>query len=204
MNSTSHTLAEFVYGVFGVRFGELLMVGYNEEPSREKKIFYLSGKEVGETEDWMIEVIANSLPCRQEPLVLAALLKLLMEKPVLSSRLEFEVSEIVEKLGWSINPETHQETDQIISKYVSVVYDKQQALKGKQDRGEDAAWGIYSFLTSYIRVSNVGASRSPAQRAYRYVDFNRRFVEGLKSGQVYFADIRFGLLNSLDDIVLPS
>ncbi|MGA9996705.1 MAG: hypothetical protein WBP93_14905 [Pyrinomonadaceae bacterium] len=167
------------------------MIGYNEVPSRKKKRFDFPQGETKGTTDWVIEVAANTLPCRQEPLVLAALLKLLLRRSVISPRLEFNMSEVVKELRWKDNPLTHKEIDRIISKYVALTYDKRQKRRG-EEVDEDA--GIYSFLISYIRSSEAEARGLLPTRKYNYADFNQMFVEGLKRGQVHFAGINFGPL----------
>ncbi len=183
-----HPLVEFIYRVFGERFAELLMAGYHEEPSVRSKRFYFPKEEVGGAADWVIEVAANSLPCRQEPLVLAAMLKLLLNRPALSARLEFDLSEIVEEMGWENSPLTHKEIDQTISKYVALVYDKRQKTRNAE---ADEDGGTYSLLTSYIRESESGGLS--LRRKYNYGDINHQFIDGLRRGQVYFAGILFGL-----------
>jgi hypothetical protein len=98
--STSHHLVEFVYSTFGKSFGDLLLAGYNEERSWKTRKFYIIEEVSGVSVEWEIEVAGKSSPIRHEPLVLAALLKLLLHRPALSYLLEFEMSEMVKELGW--------------------------------------------------------------------------------------------------------
>lgn len=197
-----HPLAEFVYRTFGTQCADLLMVGYNKEPSRRRKSFHITEELAGESIEWEIEMDSNSPPSGQEPLVLAALLKLLLQRSAISTPLEFRMDELVEELGWNNNPTTRRTIDRVITSYAALFYHKEPTRRqGKQLRereGISLRWGQYSLLTAYLRGSISGAGGARATRTYRRVDINKGFVEGLKRGRVYFADIDFGELKLED------
>lgn len=188
-------LVNFVYEVFGAQCAALLMVGLGEEVMQAKKNFYI--KEIGEGGEraWEVEVVANELPCRSEPLVLAALLKILLRREAIQSPLEFEMGEVLaELLRGRVSP-THDGVDRIISKYVALSYDKR---SGGGDMSEGSGGGVYSLVTAYLREQK-GKARGAGQAAtHNSLHFDQTFVSGILNGDVAVAGIRFGRLKKFD------
>lgn len=187
-----HPLKKFVYNTFGPRLADLIMVGYNEKPSRRKKIFRITEEVGGRSVEWTIEALGKSLPSRQEPLVIAALLKILLRRPEISLHLEFRMEELVEEIGWNNSPLTQKRIDRIISNSAGLAFHKEPRNKRADMTG--LKWGQYSLITAYIRESVRGAGGS-LPRISRCVEINSSFVEGLKKGLVYFADINLGRIH---------
>jgi hypothetical protein len=185
-----HPLAEFVYCTFGSRFADLLMVGYNEEPSQKRKIFRITEKIDGRGFEWLIEAIGNSLPSRQEPLILAALIKILLKRTIISRQLVFDMDELIDAIGRSDELLTQAAIDQIISNYASLSFHKEPSDKRAEKTG--LKWGEYSLIKAYLRESVRNLGEAIPQRTSRLVEIDLGFVEGIKMGKVYFADINFG------------
>jgi hypothetical protein len=188
-------LVNFVYEAFGAQCAALLMVGLREEPGRAEKTFYVLETVEGGERHWEIEVVANALPCRSEPLVLAALLKLLLRRGAVPSPLEFQMSEVLEELlhaGVELTPES---VDRIISKYVALSYDKR-ARGG--DASDESGGGVYSLVTAYLRECKGKAEGAGPVGAFNSIHFDQTFVSGISNGNVIVAGIRFGKLKRFD------
>jgi hypothetical protein len=184
-------LVNFVYEAFGAQCAALLMVGLDEEPALAKKPFYIQETVEGGEQHWEIEVVANTLPCRSEPLVLAALLKLLLRRGAVPSPLEFQMSEVLEELlhaGVELTPES---VDRIIAKYVALSYDKRAR---SSDESAGAGGGMYSLLIGYLRGSVKEAGEIDPAQVSNSVQFDQSVVGGLRRGDVVLAGIRFGKL----------
>jgi hypothetical protein len=181
---STHPLARFTYETFGEQFASLVLAGYEAEPDGGQVKVYLTESEGGEETDWVIELVAFRHPCGDNPLVLAALLKLLVSRPVGSYLLEFEMGELLAELRWEDTSDTRRRVDEIIVGYVGTLYVKQTgewaglALTASEG-------GFYHLLTGYVREALTGAGS---------VYFGDAFIRGLKEGRVYFAGIDFGTL----------
>jgi hypothetical protein len=167
------------------------MVGLDEEPARAEKTFYVQETVEGGERHWEIEVVANALPCRSEPLVLAALLRLLLRRGAVPSTLEFQMSEVLDELLRAGVVISHERVDRIIAKYVALSYDKR-ARSG--DESDGAGGGMYSLLVGYLRGRVKEAGESDPARVSNSVQFDQSFVGELRRGDVVLAGIRFGKL----------
>lgn len=192
MKSNTHHLVTFVYQRLGQQFGDLLLAGYDVEPSKKKRLINFTEREAGIEIEWVIELVSNTLPCCDEPLVLAALLKLLLRRPNPPANLEFQMGELIEELQWSNSPLTYKRVDRIICNYVKLLYDKHKLTKKARYKREGTQWGYFHLLTGYIRESTFNARESLPVRVHRNVSFDYSFVEGLKNGQIRFAGINLG------------
>jgi len=190
-----HPLVRFIYQTFGPHFADLIMLGYGEEPSREKKVFHITEEIAGRSVEWTIEAISNSLPYRREPLVIAALLNILLKRPVISTRLEFQMDDLVEEIGRDYIPTRHEEIDRIITNYVSLSFFKEPKNEGVET--DDLRWGNYSLIIMYLRDTVRTPGESVPERKSRSIEIDRSFIEGIKKGQVFFSDINFGPLCAL-------
>lgn len=190
-----HPLVSFVYQRLGQQFGDLLLAGYNELPSRTMKQFTYNETEDGIEIEWVIELIADTMPCYDEPLVLAALLKLLLSRPDLLTSLDFQTGELIAELKWRNSPHTSKRIDQIISSYVKLTYDKHERRRKDRYKRKGTQWGDYHLLTGYVREAVLKVGESLPISTYNNVSFNNSFIDGLKNGQVRFAGINFGPLS---------
>jgi hypothetical protein len=185
----AHPLTTYVYQTFGRQFGELLLTGYGAEPGGGHRKLYFT--ESGAR--WAIELVAQYQPCLDEPLVLAALLKLLLSRPSISQQFTFELRELLVELRWD-EASARQQAENAIGVYVRLLYDKQLDEQPERDTSATEGGGCYHLLTGYVREGTTDADGAHA-RTIRSVYFDAGFIEGVKRGRVRFAGIDFGALN---------
>ena len=183
-------LVNFVREAFGACCADLLLVGLGEEQVRGAKTFGVRHDEEGKEWELEVEVVGGALPCRSEPLVLAALLKLLLGREGIPSPLEFHVSEVMEELRQAGVRLTDEDVDRIISKYAALSYDKR--AKGGDESESDG--GVYSLIAGYFRGTEKEAGGLSRARVSSSVLLEQRFIAGLRDGEVILAGIQFGRL----------
>lgn len=192
---STHPLTRFVYETFGQQFGDLLLAGYGAGPSGGRRKLYLTESE-GEAEAaWVIELVATRPPCGDEPLVLAALLKLLLDRPIISQCLEFDIGELLAELQWQDDSSARRQVEKAIVAYVRLIYDKRVDARAGRRAPETEGGGFYHLLTGYVRGGKSGTDAA-IDRTFRGVYFDAGFIEGLKQGQICFAGINFGSLQN--------
>jgi hypothetical protein len=186
-----HPLTTFVYDTFGQQFGDLLLTGYGAEPEDKRRQLYVTELQAGTEINWTLEIITCRPLCRAEPLVLAALLKLLLNRQSISHLLEFELGELLTELRWQDKLSTRQQVETSIGGYVRLLYDKQGVLGAGRRKITTMGGGYYHLLTGYVRggKSNTGGA---LVRSRSRVYFDAAFIEGLRQGRIYFAGIDFG------------
>ena len=188
----------FVYETFGQQFGELLMAGYGSEPSGRHRKLYFTDLEAGVGTGWEIELAARRVPCRDEPLVLAALFKLLLSRPSLSHHLELEMSELLAELKWLDTMSTRRKVETTIRGYVRLFYSKQADMRSRRHTSETVGGGYYHLLTAYVREDRLGAAGTCAT-TLSGIYFDAGLIDGLKRGRVNFAGIDFGPFKDSDE-----
>lgn len=189
----AHPLKTFVYDTFGQQFGDLLLAGYDMKPESKRRKLYVTELEAGAEINWTIELIACRPLCCDEPLVLAALLKLLLSRPITSALLEFELSDLLTELQWQNKLSTRQQVETTIGGYVRLLYDKQVVFSAGRHKVTTMGGGYYHLLTGYIRDGKSNTGVAPV-RACSQVYFDSGFIEGIRQGRIYFAGINFGLI----------
>jgi hypothetical protein len=187
---STHPLARFINETFGEQFGGLVLAGYGQGPGGGPVRVCLTESEAGTETDWVIEVTALRHPCGDDPLVLAALLKLLVSRPVGSYLLEFEVGELLAELRWPDSIETRRRVDEVIAGYVGTLYIKQAGARAGRKQAASEG-GFYHLLTGYVREALAGAGS---------VYFGDAFINGLKEGRVFFAGVDFGTLRKTQSL----
>jgi hypothetical protein len=182
----THPLESFIRQTFGDQFGKVVLAGYGRGAGISLRLRLSVATEGKGVRGRTLE-ISGDLPHGREPLVLAALLKLLLSRGYLSAELEFVLPEVIGALGKAVTPGVPGEVDRVIRKYLGLSY-----MVRREGGGES---GMYALVTSYDRddefESGVKASTSSALRAH----FHPGFVEGLKASRVVFAGIDFGRLS---------
>jgi hypothetical protein len=189
---STHPLISFVSETFGQQFADLVLAGYGTEPDSGPLRLHTTASDNEIQTRWIIELIADPIPSGDDPLVLAALLKLLLGCHHLSHILEFDLSELLRELEWPDNGGARSKVETAIKGYVQLLYDKQTHPSDDSDDDDDGG-GFYHLLTGYFRGGRHGANGSNATS--HSVCFDPSFVEGLKQGRVCFAGIDFGPLN---------
>lgn len=184
----NHHLVEFVRRTFGEQFGAVLLAGYGEEAAFSELSLSLVESAGGAGEgEWQL-VVSGNVPSGQEPLVLAALLKLLLSGAPLTPTLEFTPEEILAELGWPDTPPTRAMIDGVIRKYLGLTYAKRMRPPSGMLRG------MYALIVGYDQADekHVGGSET---RTYNSVTFHPHFIERLNSSVITFAGIEFGELD---------
>ncbi|HST50609.1 MAG TPA: hypothetical protein VLJ61_01260 [Pyrinomonadaceae bacterium] len=192
---SAHPLTKFINETFGEQFGSLILAGYKAEPDGKRRRVYLTESEAGTETDWVIELVSSRLPCGEEPLVLAALLKLLLSRPVISNPLEFEMGELLAELRWPDDSDTRRQVEEAIVGCASLLYDKRVDARAGRRTSAISEGGCYNLLTSYVRGAESGTG-GVLVRTSRVVYFDSGFICGLKEGRVCFAGIDFGPLQA--------
>src|SRR5437763_577690 len=143
---STHPLTTFIYQTLGQQFGNLILAGYGIEPSNKDRKRYLTKLEDGVEIDWEIELVSDDLPCRDAPLVLAALLRLLLSRPSIAHCLEFELNELLTVLQWPDDLNSRRQVETAIVNYVHLLYDKRIDAQRRRNSGI-AESGCYHLLT---------------------------------------------------------
>lgn len=183
-----HPLVTYTRRTFGDRFADVILAGYGDEAGRGELFLCDSTGTVGEVVRRRSLELSGDLPHHDEPLVLAALLKLLLSKVPPTAELDFEMLAVLRELGWADTPTTRGEVDRIIRKYLRLSY----GVRSEQG-GEEL--GMYALITGYDRDDEMQTGgRAVARSSYRVL-FHPGFVEGLKESRVVFAGIDFGEVN---------
>jgi len=191
---TAHPLTIFLYETFGQKFGDLISAGYGDEPNSRHQRLHITESKAGEAIHCTIELVGDYLPCGDDPLVLAALLKLLLSRPSISHCLEFELNELLAELQWRDDVGTRHQVQTTIINYARLLYDKQVGIQAGQRKSAFTEEGCYHLLTGYVRGTESDVS-GVMGRATSGIYFDASFIEGLRRGRVYFAGIDFGPLN---------
>lgn len=192
---SAQPLTTFVSETFGRQFGDLLLAGYGAEPGGRRRRLYLTEQDGGVQARWVIELAARRPPSGDEPLVLAALLKLLLSRPSISNHLEFELKELLVELRWPEDADTRRKVETAITSYVRLLYDKQIDARAERRTLAVEGGGYYHLLTGYVRGTKSSSTGGSSAQTLSGVDFDASFIEGLRRGRVCFAGINFSALN---------
>ena len=185
----SHHLVEFVRQTFGEQFGAVLLAGYGEEAAFRELTLNLIDSQGGAGEGECLLVISGNVPSGQDPLVLAALLKLLLSVAPLTPTLEFNPEEVLAELGWPDTPPARAVIDGAIRKYLGLTYAKRMRPPSGMLRG------MYALVVGYERADEKHTGGGGETFSYNSVTFHPHFIERLNSSVINFAGIEFGELN---------
>lgn len=168
--------------------GAILLAGYGGEGGCRETVGVTGAYESGEETEWLIE-ISGDLPRGDEPLVLAALLKLLLTRGPLDVALEFTLEEALAELGWPDGRFARDAVD-AVSKYSRLTYAK------ADKRG--VVLGVYALVIGYDHITERRLEDNGRTRIFNRVQFHPRFVAGLRNLRIVFAGIEFGDLGPID------
>ena len=181
-----HHLETFIRRTFGSRMGAILLAGYGGEGGCRETVGVTGVSESGEETEWLIEILGD-LPRGDEPLVLAALLKLLLVGGLLDEALDFTLEEVLAELGWPDGRFAQDAVDDAVSKYSRLTYAK------ADKRG--AIRGMYALVIGYENITERESEGNKRRRILNRVQFHPRFVDGLRNLKIVFAGIEFGDLS---------
>ncbi len=190
-------LIEFVYQTFGEGFGGLLLAGYGDAFPPKKRSFLFTEHEGDIAIDWVIEIVSDRPPRAKEPLVLAALLKLMLNRSPVAGPFYFKMADLTEELGWSSARAQQDLIDLAIEKYISLTFRKYEQRTRQRYNKEGAQWGRYKLVSGHVVESIRQPGKPQLTRTSHRIDFDTKFVKGLNEGRVTFADLDFGLLKNV-------
>jgi hypothetical protein len=188
-------LVEFVYQTFGQHFGDLLLTGYGEAFPPEKRSFLFT-EHYGAVEiDWVIDVVSDQPPCREEPLVFAALLKLMLSQKPIAEPFHFRMVDLMVELDGSNTQAWEDLVDLVIEKYIGLTFRKYERRGSQRYKRKGVQWGRYKLVSGYVVETDKGPGDETPTRTTSRLDFDTKFIRGLNDGWVTFADLDFGPLN---------
>lgn len=174
------------------------MTGYGTAPGAPIRPFRLPADNGDDRRRYIIELTGgNPLPCGNDPLVLAALLKLLLERAKVSNELAFSTVELLAELGWEDTAIMQRGIDHVLEKYATLVYFKYGEGRREVLDGHAGEWGYHSLITGYGTESATHRKRARERRLQNMVRFNEEFIRALRDGRVVFAGIDFGALRAV-------
>jgi hypothetical protein len=186
LSGSERRLLEFTLDLFGEPLSRFLFSGIGEETEAQVWLFSVSfaagsgvacGREIRvEPDD--IPGEPRVLPCRREPLVMLALLRLLLETLGPSaSTLSYSQEQVLNLLGWEDNETTCSAIDQAVKRYARLSYSW--GLSGEELTDRKLAFynAESRFISgySYYNAEEDGEDRRVANNA----EFSSAFVEGL-------------------------
>jgi hypothetical protein len=192
---SAHPLTTFILETFGRQFADLLLAGYGAQPSTQHRKLYVTESVCGVETRWVIELVSRCPPCRDEPLVLAALLKLLLSRPNISQHLEFEVGELLAELQWGDDAGTRRQAETAIVGYARLLYAKEMDEREGRGKSVSAGGGYYHLMTGYIKEAKSSRRGGALIRNLSAVSFDIDFIKGLRLERVYFAGMDFSALH---------
>jgi hypothetical protein len=194
----AHPLEEFIRHTFGDPFSRIVMAGYGNAPGARLRPLSLP-PDGGSGRKRFLELTGgNPPPSNNEPLVLAALLKLLLSRPKFHRELEFSTSELLTELGWEDTGLVQRGVDHTIEKYATLTYFRYEegSERGAID-GLTGQWGYHSLVTGYSTETATPRERAQGRRLRNTVRFDEDFVRSLGEGRVIFAGVDFGALREV-------
>jgi hypothetical protein len=196
-----HPLVDFIYSEFGKPLGDLLLAGYGRQPGGRKESFEFHAPWRGKAaRTWLVEVTARSLPGDIEPLVLAAILKLLLDRvdfdedKYVTATFEFNMDNLLRELARDgMTRVSAKEAHQIILKYTGLSYAlRERITKPFGPPTKSRVRGNYTFLRGYTWIVDRDGSPAGQMHLLDRVTINEEFVEGLKRGEIIFAGMTLG------------
>lgn len=189
-DSATHHLEVFIRRTFGDLFSTLLLLGYGEGVGRREASIRIPGGGRGSARGGRLLEVSGELPHGREPMVLAALLKLLLARVRPPAELDFDLLAVMAEVGWPETKDPQGAVDDAIRKYLGLTYTV------RRGGGDGADSGMYAFVTGYDVDDEIEAEGMAVTRSLRRVHFHREFAEGLRDSRVVFAGIDFGPLRA--------
>lgn len=196
-----HPLVDFIYSEFGKPLGDLLLAGYGRPPGGRKESFEFHAPWRGKAaRAWLVEVTARSLPGDIEPLVLAAILKFLLDRvdfdedEYVTATFELNMHNVLRELARDGTTRVSaEEAHQIILKYTGLSYAlRERITKPFRPPTKSRVRGNYTFLRGYTWITDRHADAPEPTHIVDRVTINEEFVGGLKRGEIIFAGMTLG------------
>lgn len=194
---SKHSLEDYLHHTFGDVFAAIALAGYCRPCDSGLEPILVPPRQENANVEWMIELTgARPYPYADDPLVLAALLKILLNQSVLSDELEFSTEELTSEVGWPRTKLIQRRLDTILIRYATLVYFVYR--KGKREMSEHSSgeWKYESLVRNYQTRSLTPTGSVSEKRIYNRISFDEGFIAGLQRGRVVFAELEIGDLQS--------
>lgn len=190
----THTLEAWTRRTFGAGFARLVLLGLlDEAETREERITVRGVDQAGRKSQ---VTLAVTKPCHEawglKPLVLAALLKQLVEKPVIERALAYSFKTLLGELKWDDIPASRRAVADTICFYSDCTYSARvvQLLAGTLSRIPVRPQLLAGIAFGGVKTPQCGQYGDDGNT----VLFGHELVAGLRRGRVAFADMDFGEL----------
>lgn len=196
LSAPEQRLLDFSRERFGEQLSQFMLAGLGEEPTEQRWRFTITyaGDENAVLKR-RVEVITHEpldgsscLPRGRDPLVLAALLRLLLEVNQRSpNTLSYEQGELLRLLGWKDTWKAGGEMEEAVRRYFMLTY------KWKMNKRELARQKLnfYTSDESLISETNTLSEEDAGGRMKLLTSrivFNERFIEHLRSQSLFGID----------------
>lgn len=140
----------------------------------------------------------DSIARGDDPLVIAALLKIYLERGGLEDEFDFGLAEIADQLGWHLTDENEARIVATLIKHArarGIVFVVKESCRKADAPFEDDIFRGLLFGTFSFGMQDV-SEQYPQLSRYTYeIKFDRAFIEGLRAGKVVIGKISLGDLN---------
>ena len=185
---------------FGGRFCSLVFYGLNKEKEGciPHNLRFTVPTEDGNKRVCECEFEnCNSIARGDDPLVIAALLKLYLERGNLEYDFNFGIGEIAEELSWQFNQDTEERISETIANHARVggcISIGNQAGKKVELPFEDYVFRGLLFCTFKFVTREFSENYPNILRSSHRITFHREFVEGMRKGKVIVGKVCFDSL----------
>lgn len=197
----THPLETWTREAFGSDFAGIVLHGLLDGEEAEQDLIDVAGV------DWTGRERRKTLAVKRprpepwglKPLVLAALLKLLVERPEPETSLEYSFPELLIVLGWDDVPASWRAVENAVAFYLECRYST--AAVHEEGAGQDESWDCFTILSRYTfgvdDIDNIPQCDCFAEEGHG-VSFASELVDGLRRGRAVFAGTDFGELRRVD------
>lgn len=176
---------------FGEHLGALLLSGYEiERWDQRRELVITTTDRVGNREEhsvMLLAVGAHALPYGQDPVVLAAHLRMLSERGAYG-RLSYDLFEMMGVLGWEDPSQGMKAIEGALHRYYRLSY----AAEGKRRHPlapqSEGVTAERRMLTGYDFEHEPVRSRDPYPKLHTVVEFSQRFIEQLRQRSLFSID----------------
>jgi hypothetical protein len=180
----------------GEATGAFLLAGYGDEGPVTRRSFVVRTSPQSEPVEWHLEQVidgnSTTLPCGDDPLVIAALLKLLFDRK--ETRIAtFLQRDLLKLLDWKDSVVTRRAMERAILRYFNTSYIGKKMSPGRGRQMGVERITVTRLITRY-ETDRVYVEAKGIWRTYVMVDFDTKVIEQLRQGRLF--DINWNLITS--------
>ena len=196
LSTSEQRLLDFSRERFGESLSQFLLAGLGEEPLGQRWRFTISyADDENAVLKRQVEVItyepadgSSFLPRGRNPLVLAALLRLLLTgDPASPITLRFEPEEVLSLLGWKDTRKAGGEIDEAVRRYFMLTY-KWKMNKSELTRRKLRFYTSDENMISETNILSEEDANGQMRRVVSQVVFNEHFIEHLIGRSLFGID----------------